>query len=271
MNRNRLVLPLAALLMVPCFIGCSSDDVYQASFNNDQIICTHGKQIVDISLEGKTKNMLHFKDELKANMFEMPEEYKGKEILYVASYDKGKSAFILFDNDVTLPEGATSTTIGIKVKKEAFKEKALDSTLSVSLFANQIRYAGYSKESWESPTEAGSYTYDGTVEVIGALFEIELLDKEIKIAGGKSTDNSVADLIEIYNGNSLLNESGHIELYCIEGNTYYIHLDMDAGVKTDDTVKIKFCDGSTSLTGYSCMFIPDGHGVEGPCVFVKEN
>ena len=50
MNKNRFVLPIAALLMVPCFIGCSTGDVYQASFNNDQIVCTHGKQVVDINL-----------------------------------------------------------------------------------------------------------------------------------------------------------------------------------------------------------------------------
>ena len=264
MNKNRFVLPIAALLMVPCFIGCSTGDVYQASFNNDQIICAHEEQVVDISLTGKTKNMLHFKDELKTSMFEMPEGYKGKNIAYVASYDNGKSAFILFDGDVNLPEGETSTTIGIKVKKEAFKEKALDSTLSVSLFANQIRYAGYSKESWESPTEPGSYTYDGTVEVIGALFNVDILNKKVDISNGK-----FGELIEILNDEVTLVQKGHIELYCIEGNTYYIHLEMYAGVKTTDNIRIKFCDKSTDLEGYTCTFTPDGHDKPAPFIFTK--
>ena len=270
MNKNRFVLPIAALLMVPCFIGCSSDDVYQASFNNDQIICTHEEQVVDISLTGKTKNMLHFQDKLETYMFEMPEEYKAKKIEYVASYDKGKSAFILFDGDVNLPEGETSTSIDIKVKKNAFKEKALDSTLSVSLFANQIRYAGYSNEIWGgTETEPGSYTYDGTVEVIGALFNVGILNEKVDITSGVAPESNT---IAIHNGDALLAEDGHIELYCIEGNTYYIHLEMKGGVKRNDNVRILFGNNSTSLgNGYTCTFTPDGHDKSGPFIFAKEN
>lgn len=246
MNRNRFVLPLAALLMVPCFIGCSSDDVYQASFNNDQIICTHGEQIVDISLTGKTKNLLHFQDKLDKNAFEMPEDYKSKTIEAVFPYNNGSSAYILFGGNVALPEGEESTAIPITVSKRAFKEKALDSTFTVSLFANQIRYAGYT---YSIINEENEFYFDATIETIGA----DILAPQSSFLEGDSNDYFA---IKPSQGTV---SAGLIKVYELHDNVYFIRVVASCDeAATKGKFQLTFKSKATTLSGYTCTIEADG-------------
>lgn len=260
MNKNRFVLPIAALLMVPCFIGCSTGDVYQASFNNDQIICTYGEQVIDISLTGKTKNMLHFKDVLTKDMFKLPDEYKSKEIEGVYPYNKGSSAYILFGGTVALPEGEKSVTVAITVKKEAFKEKALDSTLDVSLFANQIRYAGYKYSAIND--ENNEFLFRATIEMIGAD---ALVPQRVVSSGG-------GDDYFIVTSSKGKAKGVIVQVYELHDNTYLISVFVDGnGATIGDDFKLKFNSKSTTLDEYTCTIELSENPSKDYFLFEKEN
>lgn len=244
--KTKLMLPLAALLMLPTMSSCGSDK-YEASFNNDQYICAHGTQIVDVTLDSYVKNKLSVKKDLQKDDFEIPEKYKAKEIKYVEPYSDD-SFFLVISGDINDLEDSTS--FDITVKKSAFTKDNLGGKITVCLLRNEIKYDGFSSES------IGPDSYEGTskVEVIGARFNSAIVNKTLTLdADGKPKEAGLTNILQVNNVNKEGGEFGYYETD--KGSYIYLNVEFN----TDAKVSVTFNASATDLDR-SCVYTPHGLG-----------
>lgn len=262
MNKTRLVLPLAVLLMLPTMTSCGPDK-YQASFNNDQIICKYGEQVINVTLDKYVKNKIKFKSSLKKEWFVLPKKYTdvGKSILAAYPYNNGASALIVVNGNIMDSIGDKTATIEMAVKEDAFTTPNLGGKITLTFMPNQLKYDNYAHDIYDKDNL--KYEFDATIESIGQEFVSDIVDKELNYSGGSFASGRIN--IEKVTTGSLM------YIYDIGDSKYYIHLEanLTEDIGDDASLNITFDDNSTTLGEGECVFKTSGFTLQDSFKFTR--